>query len=189
MSTGIDLNQLQNVIVDANQNIFIGEDAGESNIDGTHNIYIGSDAGDSNVSGIRNVAVGVAAFAGASVGSSNNTAIGFQALSAVEGDGFNTGVGHQAGYQITTGIDNVCIGTGAGGIETGDGNIAIGASVEVPDPDADGQINIGGKFRASATGVSFNAAMPSTPVIDATATNQSIADALVALGLCTQAAP
>ena len=57
-----------------------------------------------------------------------NVAIGYLALNGLTGgSGANIAVGQQAGYQLSTGADNVLFGTGAGaGITTGSNNIIIG---------------------------------------------------------------
>jgi len=107
-----------------------------SNTTGVSNTAVGGYDGSvnaalrSNTTGNYNIAVGAGAL-GANTTASNNTAVGYQA-----GYSSNSGphalFGKAAGYAITTGTDNVCLGPNAGNSSnpttTGSANIYIGSS-------------------------------------------------------------
>ena len=125
-------------------NLFICTNAGNFALTGTENVGIGNLALLSVASGGNNVPIGYAAavsltlrignFALGSQALANNidananVAIGYLALNGLTGgSGANIAVGQQAGYQLSTGANNVLFGTGAGaGITTGSNNIIIG---------------------------------------------------------------
>jgi len=131
-----------------NRNVFIGYLAGNtgttasycaaygyealySNSTGNDNIAIGADALYSNDDGNWNTAVGVAALFSNTSGH-GNTAFGRNALTNVDGtvatEGeYNTGLGYNAGDNITSGSRN----------------IIIGANVDAPVAAGDDQLNIG----------------------------------------------
>ena len=89
-------------------NIFVGLNAGSNTIptetEGIDNVFIGNDAGLSNVNGEQNV------FIGTGSGYSNNHPSNADWLQG----NFNAFLGYQAGYSNTTGGCNVFIGTEAG---------------------------------------------------------------------------
>ena len=94
---------------------------------------MGYGAGDACTTGTPNVAIGVGAYgAGGAGGGTENTAIGHQALTSADSGGlYNTALGSQAGYYITTGDYNVSIGRAADQVTTnGQFNICIGASAK-----------------------------------------------------------
>jgi len=75
---------------------------------------IGKSAGADITTGASNVAVGSFSLL-ATTTSSNNTAVGVSALTAVTtGSGLNTGIGVQAGADVTTGVNNLLLGFNAG---------------------------------------------------------------------------
>ena len=109
------------------ENIFIGNSAGYQNVDGSSNVLLGSNAGYNNTTGSSNVVIGTNAGYG-SVGSLYSG---------------NTLVGSFSGMSLTTGDYNVLFGNNAGNnLTTGSNNIAIG-SVDLPSATADNQLNIG----------------------------------------------
>ena len=122
-------------------NLFICTNAGNFALTGTENVGIGNLALLSVASGGNNVPIGYAAavsltlrignFALGSQALANNidnVAIGYLALNGLTGgSSANIAVGQQAGYQLSTGANNVLFCTGAGaGITTGSNNIIIG---------------------------------------------------------------
>ena len=97
------------VIAGGSDNICIGYYAGGLGLSSaSYNVLIGRSAGISN-NGASNVAVGYETIRlGTSV--SECVAIGYYALRAVTGDN-NIGIGYKAGDNITSGTDNIIIGT------------------------------------------------------------------------------
>lgn len=126
----------------ANNNVFVGYEAGMSNTTGSSNIGIGSFALDANTSGFQNTAVGRAAFRKSSTGSFNvglgnnaglnntygasNTAIGTESLQGNSTGNYNTSIGYFASI-FTTGSDNTVVGSEANRFNTaGTQNTIIG---------------------------------------------------------------
>ena len=92
------------------------------------NFVAGYYANGSNVSGTYNVAIGKQSL-GTNTAGSYNVAIGVLALLQATG-GYNFGLGWQAGYDVTSGQDNIFIGANTGrGIATGSHNTVIGGGV------------------------------------------------------------
>jgi len=85
-----------------------GQQALYSNTGGYQNTANGNQALFNNTDGFDNTAYGFAALAFNTNGITN-TAVGFNALGQSTGSG-NTGVGHNAGFNLTTGDDNIDIG-------------------------------------------------------------------------------
>ena len=148
-------------------NIFIGYSAGNASISASYNTTVGVYAGDAITTADRNCAVGYAALT-TNILSDRNTAIGAYSLYTMNvgsnEDGYNTAVGEQSGYAITTGQFNTMLGGLAGdGHQTGDGNICLGYNTETSAVDADYQFVIGygvtGTANSTVTiGVSGNTA-------------------------------
>lgn len=117
-------------------------------------------------------------------------------LAAVLAEGSNGGgLGMQNTGQIDTGADDV--NTGGGAVNTGGGNVSTGGGDLVLDG---GDLSIATQFRINADGsvggtviptfwvaLATHAANGSLPEIPAVPTPQDIVDALVTLGLVTQA--
>ena len=83
------------------------------------------------VTGIENVALGAYSLNAADNNESRNTAVGYAALYALNGDEqytYNVAMGYAAGYNLTTGIKNTFIGSNAcgNGAVTGNDNTTIG---------------------------------------------------------------
>jgi hypothetical protein len=116
-----------NMITTANQNTFLGTNAGYGNTSGFSNVFIGFTSGyQAGGTSSQNVCVGV--YAGDSM------------TGAASG---NTLLGYEAGAGISTGSNNTIIGSQAGTSVTGQNNIVIGQGAQVPTPAADRQIAIG----------------------------------------------
>lgn len=111
------------------QNNFMGYKAGYNNTAGSYNIDIGSVTGFYNQTGGANVIIGFNAGTGKSNNSASyNTLIGEYAAYACYGN-YNTTLGWNSGYNITTSNWNTYIGAGSGRTNTtGSRNVAIGDS-------------------------------------------------------------
>jgi len=109
-------------------NTAVGYQAGNDVTTGTDNTIVGSLAGDALTTGALNVAIGKAALSTEDTGSAS-VAIGHAALLAqnIDGNAYNTAVGHNAGTAVISGVQNTLIGGLAGdSINTGEGNTALG---------------------------------------------------------------
>jgi len=146
-------NNAGSAITTQNDNIFIGNGAGELDIGSLNiaigaqagdvywgeyqnieNVYIGRNAGNGIRSGNGNIALGEQALACNATNnfSFGNIAIGYQAMATLNGglDGgsYNTCIGQQAGYKISSGEANVLIGEyAASSMTSGSYNVMIGA--------------------------------------------------------------
>ena len=145
-----------------------GSTTGSLTISGTNNVAVGLQALTKYIDGSNNVAMGyqsmvwattsknsVAIGYSAGVGNSTNdnyqglVALGYQSGHGLaNGSDYNTLVGYQAGYGITTGNNNVWIGTATSStaianLTTGSQNILIGNNISLASSTASGQINIG----------------------------------------------
>lgn len=149
-------------------NTMLGYAAGWSNTTGLRNTFIGASAADNNTTGSENLAAGyfaaernasatstVALGAWAGYGSGGfyynqgSTYLGAAAgYSAQSGSDYNTLLGYNSGYGVTTGARNVLIGPSTiaasyNQVTTGSNNIAIGNDVAVPSATANNQLVIG----------------------------------------------
>jgi len=117
------------VSTSSSENTVVGQNAG-ANINARKNTYVGYEAG-KWMTNEQNTAVGNQALGGAT-GSTQSpfscTAVGDRALRVIESSGhFNTAVGADAGYSLTSGRDNTLIGNSAGAaITTGGRNVCVG---------------------------------------------------------------
>ena len=93
-------------------NTFLGSFAGNPAMTGAGNTAIGTLALNSNDSGDSNTAVGHAALMDNNM-ATGNTAVGNSALANVNGAGahFNIGIGNNGGAALTTGSENIAIGS------------------------------------------------------------------------------
>lgn len=111
-------------------NIAIGRSAGVALTGAAaNNILIGSIAGDNITTGAGNTVVGFGALGAAGTTTTDNIAIGRNAMGTgvASGTGSNIAVGVGAGVAITTGTGNLLLGTGAGNaITTGSNSIVLG---------------------------------------------------------------
>lgn len=107
-------------------NTAVGRQALYSNVTNNDNTAVGYQAGYSLNGGYSNVAIGTYAMGASSDSAVTNVAVGTSALSK-SNRACNVGVGASALKELTLGLDNVGIGTGAGLNRThGNGNNAIG---------------------------------------------------------------
>jgi hypothetical protein len=111
-------------------NTFLGVGAGNANTSGSSNTYIGSSAGLYNTTVSANVGVGVEALKYSGI---NNSAVGLYALRGTSGStaSNNSALGYLAGNNITTGIQNIFIGSSPTATKTtaGSNNIIIGFNI------------------------------------------------------------
>lgn len=142
-------------------NLCFGADAGNNDdgtgfITGADNIFDGTHSGGHVGSGSFNVATGNESMVGCGTWSgvpscplltgSYNTADGHAALANIQGAAYeNYAAGYQAGYELTTGFQNIFIGpyTGTNSVTTGSLNILIGRDMRVPSSTGSSQLNIG----------------------------------------------
>jgi trimeric autotransporter adhesin len=123
----------------------------QANTTGYDNTCAGTLALNSNVSGNENTGIGDTAL-WYSTGS-NNSAFGWGAGTGVSGTSTftdSTLLGHQAGYYLTTGNFNICVGELCN-ITTGSSNIIIGNSITTTTATASNQVNIGNLWVGVAT--------------------------------------
>jgi len=131
------------------QNVYMGYQSSYYNQNGNYNVTIGSGAG-SNATGSSNTFVGYRSGKGGNSSApyssgGNNTAFGYETLTAFTTGESNVAVGREAGHDITTGTGNTLVGNAAGDkITTAEYNTAIGAgALGSQAADADGNIAIG----------------------------------------------
>jgi hypothetical protein len=106
-------------------NTAVGDSALANNTSGTDNTALGEEALDSNINGFGNVAIG--SFALLLSTANQNTAIGFGALQSNTIGSNNTANGETALHNNTTGDANIALGYQAGyNLTTGSNNIDIG---------------------------------------------------------------
>ena len=134
-------------------NVSVGHHSGFNLTTGSHNVFMGYYAGNDMLRASNNVAIGSVALDEAQYDHSN-VAVGYGTLThqrvysdhASQDHTYNVAVGHEAGYELTTGVyntflgakagnnvlggtNNTLLGWGAGNdITTGDYNICIGRS-------------------------------------------------------------
>ncbi len=132
------------------QNTAIGKSALEQNTGGSNNVAIGYYAM-RNTQGSENTAVGLNAGKGIYANASNKGGVylGSHSGASVDtGSDFNTLIGYQSGYNVTTGSNNIWLGTatsstGIANLTTGSQNILIGNNISLASSTASGQLNIG----------------------------------------------
>ncbi len=116
-------------LTDGTSNVILGREAGKSLISSNDNVILGYFSMGLHVSGTRNVAIGRQPM-GQSLAGSYNVALGYACLNgdaSTTDISYNVGIGYQAGYNLTTGQNNVLIGkNSAQYISTASNSIAIG---------------------------------------------------------------
>ena len=126
----------------------------------SHNIFIGVNAGAGGWTGSTsdyNVGVGNFTLDGAMNGASYNTAVGYQALSAVTTSTNNTGIGYRAGRVITTGVNNTAIGYSAlYDLVDGSSNVAVGYRSGYESTSATSNTFVGSDAGRETTSGSYN---------------------------------
>ena len=113
---------------DSQDNVLIGTSAGAAVTTGIQNTLIGALSGDAITTGGNNVALGYGALSSEDA-HSFNVAIGSYSLynQNADANAYNTAVGYNTGFAITTGIQNTLIGALSGdAITTGQDNVAMG---------------------------------------------------------------
>jgi hypothetical protein len=128
-NTGIGA-QAMRLTVDGIGNTAVGYKAMEANVGGTGNVVLGAHAARRMGGGDRNVVAGFYAMSDSALSSSDNVAVGANALLQVSGSR-NTALGSGAGQALTAGEGNVFIGHQAGADSRQDplavNSVAIGA--------------------------------------------------------------
>jgi len=101
-----------------------------TNLTGSNNVVLGVFAA-RYLNSAFNVAIGRETLQGVdgSTSGGQNSAAGYQALTAITTGANNVALGYRAGNTITTGSNNAFVGSGAGGLVTGQYQIAIGLNV------------------------------------------------------------
>lgn len=128
--------------------VAIGYEAGYSATSAGQTL-IGYLAGKYVQGGNKNTALGALALVGNSttpIGGVNNTAIGYNSISAAQGAAnFNTAIGTDSCSSVTTGDSNICVGPGAGKtiLTTGSYNILIGNGITTPAASTSGWLALG----------------------------------------------
>ncbi|MCX6716113.1 MAG: hypothetical protein NT077_03805, partial [Candidatus Taylorbacteria bacterium] len=146
-------------------NIAIGGDAFSSSIAGNSNTAIGANALQKSITSGYNVAIGKKALYG-NISATSSVAIGYQAGYGLNDFYNNQGgvyVGYEAGGSAQTGSDyNTFLGYNAGWNDTtGSNNIAIGKNAGVPSASGSQQLNIGNLIYG--TGIYNGATVSSSP--------------------------
>jgi hypothetical protein len=99
-----------------------------NNVGGSNNTFLGQDAGfaDCCVQGDNNTGIGGSALNSINVGSSNNTALGFNTMPNLSSGSGNIAIGTNIAPSLTTGSNNLYIGNPGAGNESG--QIRIGTN-------------------------------------------------------------
>jgi hypothetical protein len=126
-------------------NMGIGKNSGTNIGIGVRNIGIGHLTLENISDGAFNTAIGYLAGRQLNTTSSNNVAIGGEALLGNFGIVNNTvALGYFTGHSVTTGSNNIFLGYQAGdAVTTGSNNIIIGYDIDATSTTATGQLNIG----------------------------------------------
>jgi hypothetical protein len=144
------LNAFDNPASPSNPNTAIGYAALFKDTTGVSNVAVGTDALFYNLSATSSTAIGYLAGSGNSSGYSNQggTAVGYQAGTSFQtGSDYNTLLGYDSGYSLTTGNHNIFLGDnstqGNASETTGSSNIKIGDNITLPSGTASNQLDIG----------------------------------------------
>jgi hypothetical protein len=137
--------------VSGEYNSVLGQDALGRNISGSQNVAIGWQANYGNASATNTVAIGSLAGNGAGAGPYSNRGgvlVGTNAgTSFITGSDYNTFLGYNSGYNVSSGANNILIGasptSGNENLTSGSGNIKIGYNISFPSTTANNQLNIG----------------------------------------------
>jgi hypothetical protein len=153
------------------QNTAVGVNALNLSTTGTNNTVIGVNALAENLSATSSVAIGYQAGYGNAITYYNQggTYIGYRSgFSAANSSDYNTLLGYQSGFDITTGYNNTLIGpevnTGGNHLTTGSNNIGLGYNIIFPGgATAQNQLNIGNIiFGTGLTATSSSTSIPTT---------------------------
>ena len=150
------------ILDDGGGSVLIGTDAGlNDDASANNNVFIGKDAGKANVGDNSNVAIGYQAltlYAG-STGASGNTAIGFQSHQAATSGVSNTSLGMASSNNMTSGDANTNIGrnsnfnnlTGSNNTTVGyHAGSGVGASQTIGNTAVNNSVYVGMYARSSA---------------------------------------
>ncbi len=137
--------------ISGSNNVALGLDALEHYIDGSSNTALGYQTMLNATTSKNSVAVGYLAGEGKSTNDSylGLSALGYESgLNLSNNSNYNTLIGYQAGYNVTTGADNILIGSATSSnananLTTGSQNILIGENEKFPSATANGQLDIG----------------------------------------------
>ncbi|MBI5003520.1 DUF5011 domain-containing protein [Candidatus Kaiserbacteria bacterium] len=139
-----------NALTTGSSNTAMGNESLRLNTTGSDNVAIGANASRLNISATSSVAIGSSAGnAAANFNNQGGTYVGYLAgYGAQTNSDFNTLFGYQSGRGITTGSNNIWIGTATSSaaianLTTGSQNILIGNNISFPSATASGQLNIG----------------------------------------------
>jgi hypothetical protein len=137
-----------------NNNLMIGEDAGNNTMTGDKNLLLGWHAGTSLTSGVENFAIGYNTGGQLTEGSYNSYLGVLSGVVNSEGDN-NTGIGYGTIYS-GTGDENVAIGANAGyGVGSGNANVFIGKDAGYGVGNPSGSVMIG-KLSGYNTNANYN---------------------------------
>jgi len=135
-----------------NNNVIIGRDASNAVRQFDNAVFIGGYAG------------GAVTSSGVNTAGNNTTSVGYESLGRLNGATAidNTALGYQAGDQVTSGANNIIIGSGAASsgtndLTTGSNNIIIGQNAAASSASVDNEITLGNSsianFRIPGIGV------------------------------------
>lgn len=114
------------IMLNANDTVAIGTNAGIKNYNQSQNTYIGSNAGSNDITGYRNVAIGGEALYN-TINGSRNVAVGYRSMWKNESGDRNIGIGAFAMSGNKTGRQNIVLGFDTFMTATdGNNNIVIG---------------------------------------------------------------
>ncbi len=122
-NTGVGINALT-AITSGSSNVAIGAQAGQNMNTGGSNVLIGRRAGQQLTNKTNVIAIGDLAMSNSNPGNTG-VGIGSSALLQATGQG-NIGIGNSAGFSITSGQYNICLGRNANALNTGSYQIAVG---------------------------------------------------------------
>lgn len=128
------------------------------NISGTGNTAVGQSALNADTAPSNNTAIGSNSMANANGSKANNAALGSASLLNLSSGAWNTAIGVNAGDNMTTGKDNITIGsastTANANLTTGTMNIIIGDNIQAPVAAGSGQLDISNLIYGTGIGVS-----------------------------------
>ena len=130
-------------------NVAVGVSALRVNTTGSDNSALGHNTLYNNSASVSNVAIGsLSAFGASSYTNQGGVTIGYRSGQGfTTGSNYNTLIGFQSGYNVSSGTNNILIGatptTANANITTGANNILIGYNISATSSSASGQLNIG----------------------------------------------
>lgn len=131
------------IMLNKNQSVAIGLNAGISNYSQNKNVYVGCESGKSDITGYFNTGIGADTLSNV-INGSRNTAIGKSALNNVTSGDRNTAIGTFAMSGNKTGRKNVAIGFDTMmSLTQGEDNIAIGNQAIISAKNSTNNIAIG----------------------------------------------